>query len=105
MATQQLADIAEYVADNFGRRTAIKTIDKITQKVNGLLRFPKSGSFDKKMSNDKYTMRHIILAPNVIYYIVSDNILVIIAIAHTKQSPQTVRNMIKKSLEHYLLSK
>ena len=60
MATQQLADIAEYVADNFGRKTAIKTIDKITKKVDGLLRFPESGTFDKRMPNGKYTMRHII---------------------------------------------
>lgn len=101
MATQQLANIAEYVADNFGKNTAIKTIDKITKRIDGLLRFPESGTYDKKLSNNKYTMRHITLDPNVVYYLTSDNALIIIAIAHTKQSPNTVRKMIKQSLEQF----
>lgn len=102
MATQQLADIVEYVGNHFGKSIAIKSLDKITKKVDGLLRFPESGNYDKKLSNDKYTMRHITLAPNVIYYLTNDNALVVIAIAHTKQSPKTVRNMIKRSLKQYL---
>ena len=102
MATQQLGNIVEYVESEFGRSIAVKTLDKINSKIIRLSHFPESGIFDRTMSDDKYTMRHIILDPNVIYYLLTDNVMIIIAIAHIKQSPSTVRNMIKNSLEQYM---
>ena len=98
MATQQLGNIVKYVESEFGRSIAVKTLDKINSKIIRL----SHGIFDRTMSDDKYTMRHIILDPNVIYYLLTDNVMIIITIAHIKQSPITVRNMIKNSLEQYM---
>ena len=69
LAKQQLKDIGQYVADNFGERTANKSLERIVKKVNGLYVFPESGSFDKKYSTDSYTVRHLTIHPNVVYYI------------------------------------
>ena len=71
LAKQQLKDIGQYVADNFGERTANKSLERIVKKVNGLYVFPESGSFDKKYSTDSYTVRHLTIHPNVVYYICS----------------------------------
>lgn len=46
-------------------------------------------------------MRHITLRPNVVYYIVMNEKITIMAIAHEKQSPQTISSMIFRFLEHY----
>ena len=59
MATQQLGNIVKYVESEFGRSIAVKTLDKINSKIIRLSHFPESGIFDRTMSDDKYTMRHI----------------------------------------------
>lgn len=87
LAKQQLKDIGQYVADNFGERTANKSLERIVKKVNGLYVFPESGSFDKKYSTDSYTVRHLTIHPNVVYYIQFANQITIMAVAHEKQSP------------------
>lgn len=89
LAKQQLKDIGQYVADNFGERTANKSLERIVKKVNSLYVFPESGSFDKKYSTDSYTVRHLTIHPNVVYYIQFANQITIMAVAHEKQSPQT----------------
>lgn len=41
LAKQQLKDIGQYVADNFGERTANKSLERIVKKVNSLYVFQK----------------------------------------------------------------
>lgn len=48
MAKQQLKDIGQYVADNFGERTANKSLERIVKKVNSLYVFPESGNRPKR---------------------------------------------------------
>ena len=102
LAKQQLKDIGQYVADNFGERTANKSLERIVKKVNGLYVFPESGSFDKKYSTDSYTVRHLTIHPNVVYYIQFANQITIMAVAHEKQSPKTVSSMITHFIEHHM---
>ena len=71
------------------------------KKVNSLYVFPESGSFDKKYSTDSYTVRHLTIHPNVVYYIQFANQITIMAVAHEKQSPQTVSSMITRFIEHH----
>ena len=101
LAKRQLLDVVQYVADNFGQKTAIKTIKRIQKKVGRLLLFPESGTYDKHLSSNVYVVRHITLRPNVVYYIVVNEKITIMAIVHEKQSPQTVSSMIFRFLEHY----
>ena len=104
MALHQLDEILDKVQDDYGERIAYKTYDKIDKKVNGLLRFPESGTPDYKYSslttNNQVLIRHLLVYPNVIYYNVDGDVINIMLIAHTKQSPRTVINMIRRYYEH-----
>ena len=100
-ALRHLKDIAEYVADNFGQRVAIRSIEKIQKKANALAKFPESGVLDRKYSTKEYTVHHFTIAPNVVYYMLYPNAIVIGVIVHTKQSPKTVDEILRNFLEHY----
>lgn len=101
LAKQQLREIAQYVEDNFGINTSKKTIDEIQKKTSKLLLFPESGSYDKDLSTNNYVVRHITKHPNLVYYIVDGNLIVIMAIAHERQSPTAISKMIFRFIEHY----
>lgn len=103
MALSQLKDILIKVQEDYGQRTAQKTYDKIDSKVNSLLRFPEIGTLDYNYSSlsakGKVLVRHLLVVPNVVYYNVDGEIINVMLIAHTKQSPRTVRNMMKRYFE------
>lgn len=102
LAKRQLRDVGQYVAENFGERTAIKTLDNISKKVERLYRFPESGCYDKKYSTESYTVRHLILHPNLVYYIQEENRITIMAVVHEKQSPKTISDTILRFVEHHI---
>ena len=101
IANRHLDFIAEYVEENFGSMTVAKTLDKIDKKVNALAKFPERGVLDRKYSTPDYTVHHINVDPNVIYYMVYPDAIVIGVIVHQKQSPKTVDAILKRFLEHY----
>ena len=43
MATKHLESILEYVEQEFGDKTAVKTLSKISDKVERIAKFPTSG--------------------------------------------------------------
>lgn len=101
IANRHLDSVAEYVEENFGSMTVAKTLDKIDKKVKALSRFPERGVLDRKYSTAEYTVHHINVDPNVIYYMVYPDVIVIGVIVHQKQSPKTVNSILKRFLEHY----
>ena len=104
LALKQLDDILDYVEERFGSRTAIKTLEKINSKVNRLMLFPESGSpdfgYSTLVESGSILIRHLKIEPNVVYYNVDGDVINVMAIAHSKQSPMTVASMIKRFLEH-----
>ena len=68
-ATKHLESILEYVEYEFGENTAAKTLSKISDKVKRLSSYPTSGIKDANYSTSLYTVRHVTIAPNIIYYI------------------------------------
>lgn len=104
LALRQLDDLLDYVEEHFGSRTAIKTLEKINSKVNRLMIFPESGTPDFGYSalseSDSVLIRHLMIDPNVVYYNVDGDVINVMAIAHSRQSPKTVAKMIKRFLEH-----
>lgn len=46
-------------------------------------------------------IRHLLLAPNRVYYLIDGEQVVIMGIVHVKRSPQAVTSMIKRFLEEY----
>ena len=103
MALSQLGDVMEYVADNYGMRTAQNVYDKIDKKVQGLLKQPESGRYDGVKLLMEYPLRHLTIAPNILYYFVDaeKDKIVILAVVHSRQSPKTINSILKNSLEQY----
>ncbi len=103
MALAQLGDVMEYVSENFGERVAMNAYDKVKVKVDGLVKFPESGRYDGVKLSLRFPLRHLVIAPNVLYYFVDTEYdkIVILAFVHSKQSPRTVNALLKKSLEQY----
>lgn len=103
LAYEQLLGILTYVEDNFGALVAQKTHQKIQNKVNLLMKYPQIGIIDSDFSIlfNGLDVRHLKLSPNVIYYLIDKDRIVIAAILHSKQSPETIRNMISDFLKQY----
>lgn len=93
-ARKQLGVVIQYVNDQFGSNTAKHSLQSIMKSVNGLMKFPDSGVWDKKFSTENATIRHLNVGPNVVYYLVDLDEVVIIAVMHCRQSPNTVNRTI-----------
>ncbi len=104
LAYEHFLEILIYVENNFrhvdGDR---KHVEKIQDKVNLLAKHPYIGIIDSDFSTlfNNITVRHLKLSPNVIYYLIDENRIVIAAMLHSKQSPETVRKTISEFLKQY----
>lgn len=103
MALEQLGNIIEWVANNFGKGVARKSYEKIKKHVQKLAVFPESGCYDGMKFSLFYSLRHLTIAPNVVYYLIDEKreIVVILAVVHSSQSPQTVNEILDRSLALY----
>lgn len=101
ISLQHLKEISQYVANKFGQKTAIDSLLRIQKKANALAKFPEQGVWERKYSTSEYTVHHINVNPNVIYYMVYPDAVVIGVIVHQKQSPKTVNSILTRFLEHY----
>lgn len=100
LAKRQLNEILDYVEGEYGSQTARKMLQKMVKGLQRLLAFPESGVLDSLLSTDRFTVRHLLIAPNVFYYICTDDAIVIGAIMHTKQAPHTISATIKQFLDN-----
>ena len=100
-ASKQLVKITKYVADNFGYKTADKTLDKLVDKANSLARYPEASTIDYDLSDDEFTVRHTLVLPNAMYYVIKGDCIIVAAVMHSKQSPETIRGSVKRALEQY----
>lgn len=101
LALQDLTEMAEYVSENFGDRVAYTSVEKLQEKVSRLKLFPESGVLDRKLSSLDFSVHHLIVEPNVIYYLLETDRIVVMTILHTKRSTRFVNSVLKRFLEHY----
>lgn len=94
-ALEQLNVVLQYVIDNFGENTARKSLKEILKQIGGLKDFPDSGIWDKRFSKAGKKIRHLNVGPNVVYYLVDLEEVVVIAVMHCKQSPTTINRTIR----------
>lgn len=78
-----------------------KVLDKFDANVCSLQRNPNRGILDSDLSDSQFTVRHLQLFPNVLYYVVKGDFIIITAVMHYKQSPKTVYKTVMRSLESY----
>ena len=86
--------------------TAQKTRQKDTRQSKSLAKHPYIGIIDSDFSIlfNNITVRHLKLSPNVIYYLIDENRIVIAAMLHSKQSPETVLQTISEFLKQYKIA-
>ena len=100
-ARQNLDSILDYVEDNFGVTIAKTTLRKIHDNVNILRVFPESGVQDMKYSTMEYSIRHVVVGSNVLYYMVYSDAVVIGTIVHSRQAPKTIDKILTRFLTQY----
>jgi toxin ParE1/3/4 len=103
LATEHFVCVLNYVEKHFGFLIAQKTYNTIITGINRLAVFPQTGTPDFDLSSfiKDIEIRHLIFTPNIVYYLIDHNEIVIVAIVHSKQSPETVRGIISGFLEQY----
>lgn len=101
-AQEQLEVVVRYVVDNFGEMTAKNSLQSILDKVDALRACPKRSVWDKKFSTSLVKVRHLNIGPTVLYYLLDQEEVVVIAVMHCKQSPATVNRTIRYVLDNYM---
>ncbi len=101
LAMRDLNEVALYVSEQFGDTVSEKTVSKIVERVERLRVFPTSGVLDRLYSSSIYTVHHVTLTPNVIYYLLEDDAIVVISIIHVKRSTRFVNKVLRNFLENY----
>ena len=101
LALRNLHDIALYVSEHFGDSVSKKSINKIVRKVEGLRAFPTSGVLDRLYASSAFSVHHVTVAPNVIYYLLEDDAVVVMSIIHMKRSPEYVNKVLRNFVEYY----
>ena len=95
-AIEDFVSLLEKVDSLFGKAVATKVK---SSHINLLASFPCMGMRDFYFSDDKYDVRYLINTPNVIYYAISRNEILIISILDTRQSPEMIRHTIAEILK------
>lgn len=97
--------VLEYVEDNYGENVARQTFHRITEKVEQLEYFPGIGVKDSDLEPTEFgssvEVRHLILYPNIVYYLIDGDEVVIIAVLHAQQSRETIRKIVASFIEKY----
>ncbi len=100
-ASKQLDEVLDFVETEYGSMTAKRVAEKIDASVSRLLKFPESGILDRSLSDNQLVVRHLQLFPNILYYIVKDNFVIVVAIMHYRQSQKTITQAVNRALESY----
>ena len=93
--------VVQYVMDNFGVMTAKKSLCKILNDTDTLGKYPTKGIYDKKFSKNGIEVRHLNTGPNMIYYLIDENEVVILAVMHYRQSVNTINRAIRYAIGKY----
>lgn len=105
LALTQLDEVIDYVEEHFGLLTSQNVLHNILTKTEELSLYPTHGIYDARytswVSEREMSIRHLLLSPNRVYYLIDGEQVVIMGIVHVKRSPQAVTSMIKRFLEEY----
>ena len=103
LAIEHLICVLNYVEEQFGALTAQKTHQKIVSKINQLIKYPQIGIPDFNFYSfvGEVEVRYLTLSPNLIYYLIDGSEVVVVAILHSQQSPETIRKVVTGFLKDY----
>lgn len=98
-ALYDFACLLDNVEALFGHLVAVKVRQKLTSHINLLASFPRIGVHDSDFSDASREIRYLVNTPNLIYYAISRNEIVIISILDSRQSPETIRRILTENLK------
>lgn len=101
LAKETLASILEYVEDSFNNEVALKVYRRINDHIDSLVFFPRIGMKDCRFSTSKIEIRYIVNTPNIVYYGIIENTIIVISIFDTRRSPDTIYALVQDFIEHY----
>ena len=105
LALTQLDEVLDYVEEHFGLLTSQEVLHNILEKTDELAQYSTHGIYDARytswVSGQNMVIRHLLIAPNRVYYLIDGEQVVIMGIVHVKRPPQAVTSMIKRFLEEY----
>ncbi len=96
-ATEDLISLLNRVDDLFGSSVSIQVRQKIMSHVYLLSSFPYMGMSDFRFSSIE--IRYLVNTPNVIYYILFENRVIILSIFNSKQSPENIQRILADILK------
>ena len=92
LALTQLDEVMDYVEEHFGLLTSQKVLHNILEKTDELAQYSTHGIYDARytswVAGQDMVIRHMLLVPNRVYYLIDDEHVVIMGIVHVKRSPQ-----------------
>ncbi len=100
-AVEDFVFLLEKVEALFGSNVAANVKHKISSHINLLASFPYIGMRDLNFSDEHRDIRYLVNTPNIIYYAISQNEVLIISILDTRQSPENIRQRISGQLKRY----
>lgn len=101
LATEGLLSILEYVETNFGSHVSQRIYTDLTGYIETLALFPKLGIHDDLFSTETLEVRYLIYKQNIIYYLIYKEVIYVLSIANSNQSPEHIHKAITDYLRSY----
>lgn len=101
LATEGLLSVLEYVETSFGSRVSQRVYADLTGYIETLARFPNLGIHDDLFSTETLEVRYLIYKQNIIYYLIHKEVIYVLSIANSNQSPEHIRKVIADYLRSY----
>lgn len=98
-AKETLATVLDYIEEYFDSTVAMKVYNKINNHVDLLVSFPRMGVRDPRFSIDEMEVRYLVNTPNIIYYAIIQDVIVIISVFDARCSPDTISTMYNPQIQ------
>lgn len=93
LAESQLKNIFDYYLDAAGKKTALRIINRITERVNILEKYPQSGAREELLKNYSEDFRYLVEGNYKIIYWINNNIITISSVFDCQQNPEKMKDI------------
>ena len=94
LAKETLLEILQYIERDFGVFVSQSVYERIMNHVRLLASFPFIGRVDDVHVHLEKQVRYIVCEQSLVYYLIEEDVVLIIAVFDVRRSPQTVEHII-----------
>lgn len=99
LARETFAEVLQFIEELFNRKVAQRAADSIIEYADMLGAFPRAGYVDDQLSAEETEVRLINCKKSVIYYIIENQTVIIVAIFDTRRNPAVIKDIVHLFLE------